>query len=301
MKAGNSLQKNYNRLFSRFFLFVLVVFILFSFCFTTIVNSSSFTPNPPVGDVSGDKDVDLEFTISTSEVGSIWRFDWGDGSFSEWLIVGISDTFISASHSWNDYGEYGVRIKHKNVYYVESDWSDSLVVTIALPDDLDDDGWSNELEELYGTNPNDPSEFPVDTDGDGNPDVVDDDDDNDGILDNFEGELGSNSKDKSDVAMIIIEGSSFYLIDTSNDGKKNVLYNSDIGVTDITHMDGIMYLDVNGDGSRDYTYNGVLSKYSEFPWLIVIGTIVLIVILILFILIKKGFIYFYQEEYVDEE
>jgi uncharacterized repeat protein (TIGR01451 family) len=53
----------------------------------------------------------------------------------------------------------------------------------SIDSDDDNDGWSDEDEIFYGTDPLDQNDYPVDTDGDGIPDSIDDDDDNDGYPD----------------------------------------------------------------------------------------------------------------------
>ena len=64
-----------------------------------------------------------------------------------------------------------------------------------------------------------------------------------------------------------------------------------------------MYLDIDNDGISEYTYDSVngIARYEEpfeIPWLYVIATIILVVMLIIFILFKKGYIYLYDEEIV---
>lgn len=57
--------------------------------------------------------------------------------------------------------------------------------------DNDGDGWTDSEELLCGTNPFDFSSTPIDTDGDGDCNVIDGDDDNDGFNDNVENQFGS--------------------------------------------------------------------------------------------------------------
>lgn len=57
--------------------------------------------------------------------------------------------------------------------------------------DNDQDGWSDEEEQRYGTNPNDPDNYPLDTDNDRGPDSIDTDDDNDGYSDDIELSYGT--------------------------------------------------------------------------------------------------------------
>jgi hypothetical protein len=241
-------------------------------------------------------------------------FDWGDGSFSEWISVGDSDTFISETHTWYSHGTYEVRVKHKSIYLVESAWSDPLIVTVAPPSDLDGDGWTNDLEVAYGTNPEDPNEYPLDTDDDGVPDEDsidgsyegDSDDDNDGLSDEIEINLGSNPRNFNDVEFIVIESTVYSLVDTNGNGKTDLLYNTLTELrTKAKIENSATLLDINGNGEWDYTYDqGFLIIYKapfEIPWLYVILSIIGVTILILYILFKKGIFYFYEEDYVVEE
>ena len=88
--------------------------------------------------------------------------------------------------------------------------------------DSDSDGYTDDMELSYGTNPQEKNSFPLDTDKDGIPDdnspdgkyIGDSDDDNDGLSDIIEIQLGSNPKNESDVAKISINGTEYYLVDT---------------------------------------------------------------------------------------
>jgi len=289
-------------------------FVVFSCCDNICVTAGSnfYTPAPPSGNATGDINVDHKYVVYTIEVGSCWMFDWGDGSYSDWIKVGESDTFVSQTHSWDSYGVYEVRVKYRSIYMLESSWSPPLIVTIAIPPDIDGDGWNNKIEEAYGTNPNDPNEYPVDTDSDGTPDddssdgnyTGDTDDDNDGLSDTYEESFGSNTKDSSDVITKIIKETTYYLVDTNGDGDSNILYNSQTErQTKVSVEDGITYLDTTGDGSWDYTYhNGEVAPYeAPFPWLYLILAIILIVLTVVFLLFKTGILYLYEEEYSLEE
>ena len=324
-KNAGSLNKNkkivkFNVKKSSFTIILIVFALLFSFfivfiCnndFNVIAGSSYYTPASPLGTTVGSINVDYEYIEYTSEDGSYWMFDWGDGNYSDWIQVGESDTFISQTHSWDSYGIYEIRIKHRSIYMAESEWSPPLIVTITIPSDLDSDGWSNEVEEAYGKNPADPNEYPKDTDGDGIPDedslngkyTGDFDDDNDGLSDTIEISLGSNPKDGNDAIGIIIEGVTYYLVDTNGNANIDILYNKQAESQITTAIENKkICLDINGDGSWDYTYyEGQVERYEgPFPWLYLIITIILIVVIIIFLLFKKGIFYLYEEEYVVEE
>ena len=83
--------------------------------------------------------------------------------------------------------------------------------------DSDGDGWDDEIEESYGTDPHNERDTPLDFDGDGIPDedssdgkyIGDTDDDNDALSDDIEDLLGSNSKNKADIITIEIFYTSF--------------------------------------------------------------------------------------------
>ena len=61
--------------------------------------------------------------------------------------------------------------------------------------DTDGDGWSDEEEQEYNTDPNDSDNYPLDTDNDRLPDSVDTDDDGDGYSDNMELAYGTSTID----------------------------------------------------------------------------------------------------------
>jgi hypothetical protein len=58
----------------------------------------------------------------------IWN--WGDGNYSEWLGPYVSGEMVCQSHAWSQKGTYGIRVKLKDVYGQESNWSDPHVITI---------------------------------------------------------------------------------------------------------------------------------------------------------------------------
>jgi len=312
-KIGKNKYKTY-----RFVIVLIIMFFLCCISFSSIVIANSFIPAAPSGKTSGFANVDYEYTIYTSNLKCSWMFDWGDGTFSNWLNLQGSDTTISQVHSWGSAGDYEVRIKQRDGYFSEGPWSPSLIVTLLS--DLDFDGWIDELELSYGTNSSDPNDFPLDTDGDGVPDessldelyIGDSDDDNDNINDTIEGMLGSDSKNGLDVKKILIGGITHYLIDTTSDGKSNLFYNMRSGSSTTLELnEEDMYLiDFNGDGKWNYIYDqatGSIYTYKEKMWYelplwlwVIIGIIIAIVVIIL-ILIKTGILYLYEEEIVVDE
>jgi len=202
--------------------------------------------------------------------------------------------------------------------------------------DSDSDGWSDDEEETYGTDPNNPDNYPLDTDGDRTPDSADTDDDNDGypdemeqsygtntkissiyptdidddklpdedspdgkytgdtdddddgLADTIEDNLGSNSKTSSDVKRIYINGKPYYLVDATQEGTYDILYNPDKSTTTAVEKQDQNYLiDENGDGTYEYIYNtadGSISSYGEQIELsiwVLIGIVITIIALII--------------------
>ena len=167
--------------------------------------------------------------------------------------------------------------------------------------DSDGDGWGDEEERKYGSDPYNLDDFPLDTDKDHIPDLIDDNDDNDGLSDKLEEKLGSDPKNKSDVFGIIIKDVIHFLIDTDNDGKSELFYNSRSGnVTDVEYKGDNRYLlDENGDGKWDYVYDyvlGTISPYKKDERSYFQIELLIIVILIVLFLIIITFRFFYKKD-----
>lgn len=89
-------------------------------------------PALPTGPTSGDIGQDLSYTTSgggSSEGHALeYRFDWGDGSFSDW------GNGTAVSHSWTTSGTFYVRAQARCTVHTsaESAWSSSLGVAIEV-------------------------------------------------------------------------------------------------------------------------------------------------------------------------
>lgn len=57
-------------------------------------------------------------------------FDWGDGKSSGWLGPYKSGTKVIAHHMWDEKGTFQIRVKAKDVNGAQSEWSESLTVTM---------------------------------------------------------------------------------------------------------------------------------------------------------------------------
>ena len=59
-----------------------------------------------------------------------YKFDWGDGTFTEWLGRYNSGENCIATHTWKEKGTYEIKVKAKDIDGWESEWSDPLVVSM---------------------------------------------------------------------------------------------------------------------------------------------------------------------------
>jgi len=268
---------------------------------------------PPVADADGPyagltyQNITFDGSGSTDD-GTITNYTWDFGD----SISGYGKTVL---HQYNISGLFNITLTVTD----NDGLTDTNTTTANITLDSDGDGWSDEMEESYETNITDPNDYPLDTDNDGTPDddspdgsfIGDQDDDNDGLNDEIEEKLGSNPEDTSDITIITIEGSAYYLADINGDGQPDKLYNPLLDKnTTIKITDGKYYLDINSDGKWDYIYDpatGEITPYEEkpkeeFPWLIlviIVGIIALAIVIIIAVLFKTG--YLYIEEVPGEE
>ena len=172
------------------------------------------------------------------------------------------------------------------------------------------------MEESYGTDANNASDYPTDTDGDGIPDddspdgkyTGDTDDDNDGLDDETEAELGSDPKDGTDVTTVKIGENTYYFIDTDDeDTEIDTIYNPQTGESaKVTIKDGKILFDTTGDGKPDHAYDassGEIAEYEEkkekhepFPVWLALLAIIIAVIIVIIALFKTGYLYFDEQK-----
>ena len=105
--------------------------------FEPIGNKAPFTPNPPIGDTDGI--VRKEYTFRVNETTDpdndedqiYYKLDWGDGTQSNWYNKYWYELDLM-KHSWKRPGTYNIKVKAKDIYGNESDWSDPFTITIKL-------------------------------------------------------------------------------------------------------------------------------------------------------------------------
>ncbi|KYK20183.1 hypothetical protein AYK24_04090 [Thermoplasmatales archaeon SG8-52-4] len=98
------------------------------------VNKPPEVPDKPTGPATGKPNEELTFTAITTDpeadqVYYMWR--WGDGDYSEWLGPFNSGEAAQAMHSWDSPSNYQIRVKAKDIWDQETDWSEGFFVSIT--------------------------------------------------------------------------------------------------------------------------------------------------------------------------
>jgi len=220
----------------------------------------------------------------------------GQSSVSRSLKFTIDINFNDLDHDgWSDEEEirYGSDPNNQENYPLDTD-GDHVPDSFDIDDD--NDGYTDELELSYITNSKDKNSYPKDVDGDKVPDENspdgkyqgDVDRDDDGLLDTIEIRSGSNPANNTDVKKIYLGGNPTFLVDVSQDGIYDILYDP---ARENTHTaeytDGTYQIDANGDGSWDYLYhttdNSVTSyqeAYITLPLILLLTGIILTLLMI---------------------
>jgi len=100
-------------------------------------NNSNHSPNKPetvTGAVSGRINNEYIYsTIGTDDDDDLlfYFFDWGDGTNSGWIGYYDSGEKCTASHVWLEEGNFEIKVKTKDLFGNESEWSDPL--SVAMP------------------------------------------------------------------------------------------------------------------------------------------------------------------------
>ena len=106
--------------------------ICFGALFEPDGNQPPEKPEPPTGNESGVPGEVIEYSIvKTSDPDRdkiSYIIDWGDGNQSFWVYNSMGT--IKLSHNWTERGTYEIRVKARDIYGSESEWSDPLTVTM---------------------------------------------------------------------------------------------------------------------------------------------------------------------------
>ncbi len=102
------------------------------------INSAPNTPDRPSGEFIGEAGVKYKYTTSTIDPDNdiVWyKWDWGDGFYSDWLGPYESGEKVNAVYSWSA-DCYLIRVKAKDIRGQESNWSEPLEVVMINPSSL---------------------------------------------------------------------------------------------------------------------------------------------------------------------
>jgi len=98
-------------------------------------NNPPLTPQKPEGPSSGKPGSSYLYRTSTTDADEdpvYYLWDWGDGSFSEWIGPFNSGETATVLHTWLEEGTYAVRVKAKDALGAETDWSEPLDITMPV-------------------------------------------------------------------------------------------------------------------------------------------------------------------------
>jgi len=103
-----------------------------------ILNQAPDIPDTPTGPTSGTIGTTYTYSTKTNDVDNdqvYYQWDWGDGTQSGWLGPFDAGVIATADHSWDDAGDYAIKVKAKDTIGDESSgWSQSLIVQISAPE-----------------------------------------------------------------------------------------------------------------------------------------------------------------------
>jgi hypothetical protein len=90
-------------------------------------------PSSPSGTKSGKTGIEYSYSTFSNDPEDdkiYYMFDWGDGSNSGWVGPFDSGDTVKVNNTWNVKGTYEIKVKAKDIYDYESEWSDPLPVKI---------------------------------------------------------------------------------------------------------------------------------------------------------------------------
>ena len=105
---------------------------------TQIMVGSSLPPLPPSVDGTsvGKPNKDYSFIAETTDPENaqiLYKFDWGDGTQSDWLGPVNSGESMTETHAWDALGNYTVKVRAKDIEDAVGYWSEPFNVHMTLP------------------------------------------------------------------------------------------------------------------------------------------------------------------------
>jgi len=103
------------------------------FAMPYIITHPPEIPEQPSGPTEGLVGVEYTFSTRTTDPEGeqvYYKWDWGDGTVSEWFGPFDSGDTVLESHTWMEAEMYEVTVKAKDIYNRESDWSEPKIIHI---------------------------------------------------------------------------------------------------------------------------------------------------------------------------
>lgn len=97
------------------------------------LSQKPYVPERPFGPSSGRPNIEYSYSTETIDPQGdnlFYLFKWGDGNDSGWLGPFNSGDPCEAAYYWDKLGNYEIKVKAKDIYGSESEWSDPLVVSM---------------------------------------------------------------------------------------------------------------------------------------------------------------------------
>jgi len=102
-------------------------------------NTPPKIPESPSGPTNGKSNTKYTYSTRSTDAHSqeiYYLWDWGDGTNTEWIGPYASSALCESSHNWTEKGEYQIRVKARDATGYESDWSESLSITMPKQGNL---------------------------------------------------------------------------------------------------------------------------------------------------------------------
>jgi len=97
-------------------------------------NSKPDKPDKPQGPTSGMPGSKYAYsTLAYDEDGDMIQYGWdwnGDGTVDEWTSFYSSGEVVEVQHSWDEQGDYEVKVIGKDEHGAKGEWSDPIVISI---------------------------------------------------------------------------------------------------------------------------------------------------------------------------
>ena len=97
------------------------------------INTKPDKPDRPTGDTQGNYGEEYTYsTKSTDPEGDQLQYlwDWGDGTNSGWIGPYNSGQTVEISHTWDEEGDYEIKVRARDTSGLMSDWSDPLQISM---------------------------------------------------------------------------------------------------------------------------------------------------------------------------